>query len=290
MVRILLIFKLKYLNYESTNILIDKDIQSKGLLTPLHLFVRNNLETQDEEKNKKIDILYKVITETKSANINAQDEKGMTPLHYAVSKNNHKCAHLLLNTEGIKLNVQDKNLLTPLHLAVMNGNDQMAYLLIHHTDTEGLLAQATPDSLLIHMCCKNKVEKLELVKYILDKLRTSSTEENNLLDTVFNLKDNNQQTLLHIAIQNKHLGVVECLINDYNIDKEMCGNAFNSIVKCNFLIPSSLKLILKLKNASLVIFRYIQRPGLGLLKCLICLSSTILICMPRITSWKMHST
>lgn len=179
-------------------------------------------------------------------------------------------------------------MLTPLHLAIMNGNDQMACLLIHYTDTEGLLAQATPDSLLVHLCCKNKVEKLELVKFILDKLRASSTEENNLLDAVFKLKDNNQQTLFHIAIQNKHLAVVESLINDYNIDIEVQGNVLSGCVSC--ITWYTLKVILKIKIASLVIFRYIQQLGSGLLRCLICLSSTTLICMPRITSWRMHST
>jgi len=76
------------------------------------------------------------------------------------------------------------------------------------------------------MSCKNKTEKKELVNYILDKLRANSTVEKDLLDIVFNLKDNNQQTLLHIAIQNKHTSVVESLIQDYNVDKEICGNGF----------------------------------------------------------------
>ncbi len=41
----------------------------------------------------------------KKANINAQDEKGYTPLHVAILSDNYYAALILLQTPGIRLDV-----------------------------------------------------------------------------------------------------------------------------------------------------------------------------------------
>ena len=44
----------------------------------------------------------------KFSDINAQDDIGYTPMHYAVIKNNFGGVTLLLNVPGIELNVNNK--------------------------------------------------------------------------------------------------------------------------------------------------------------------------------------
>ena len=48
---------------------------------------------------------FKLLIENKSFSLNAQDEKGMSPLHYAAVKNNYRAALLLLHSPGINIHV-----------------------------------------------------------------------------------------------------------------------------------------------------------------------------------------
>ena len=64
------------------------------------------------------------------ADVNATDEVGRTPLHYA-SANGHKEVAELLISKGVDLNAKDNNDgWIPLHYAVVNGQKVTAELLI----------------------------------------------------------------------------------------------------------------------------------------------------------------
>ena len=112
--------------------------------------------------------------------------------------------------------------MTPLHLACKNGNDDIAELLISHTNADQLVAHSTPDTFLLHYICKIKIEKLNIVKMILDKLKNKSNEID-YIALAFSKEDSNKQPMLHLAIENNHVNIVECLF-DYNIDKDLVGN------------------------------------------------------------------
>ncbi len=114
--------------------------------------------------------------------------------------------------------------MTPLHLACKNSNSDLAILLVQYADVDNLMNQAAPDTFLLHMICKNKIEMTCIIQAILNKLKTAcSTEEpSKLLQKAFTKEDSSRQTMLHIAIQNNHLNIVETLMRDYLIDKDIC--------------------------------------------------------------------
>ncbi len=158
-----------------------------------------------------------------SCHYNSQDEAGFTPLHYAAIKNNYLGAKLLLQLPGIDLDIEDKKNLTPLQVACKNGNEDVAELLIEKLDPNSLfnsLIYEFSNSLPMHLACRHKNEKLTIIKAILEKLK-------NILDSSFSIfqvlkkEDNNRQTILHLAIENNHLNIVEHLLQNYNFNNEL---------------------------------------------------------------------
>jgi ankyrin repeat protein len=68
----------------------------------------------------------------KGANINIQDDKENTPLHWAVINNNKPTVKLLLNNKDINLDIQDKDGYTPLHFAAENNDKKIVELLLSY--------------------------------------------------------------------------------------------------------------------------------------------------------------
>ena len=71
----------------------------------------------------------------------------------------------------------------------------------------------------MHMACRQKNEKFLIIQSILEKLKK--------LDSSFSLyqiikkEDNSRQTILHLAIENNHLNIVELLLKEYNYNNEL---------------------------------------------------------------------
>jgi len=124
--------------------------------------------------------------------------------------------------------------MNPLAIACKHGYDDIALLLIERTKLETLV-NAKNNSLPIHLICKNKEEKLNLVKSILDKITSERRKSNPLLlssyypndtasdegfdsnlDQVLRKTDENEQSLISILIDNNHLKIIELLLKDYN--------------------------------------------------------------------------
>jgi len=91
------------------------DVNAKsagGKLTPLHF-------AADYGHTEIVELLI-----TKGADVNAKDDSGLTPLHYAESK---EIAEILI-TAGADVNAGGQ--MTPLHYAASGGNKEIAELLI----------------------------------------------------------------------------------------------------------------------------------------------------------------
>jgi ankyrin repeat protein len=117
--------------------------------------------------------------------------------------------------------LEDKKGMTALHLACKHGHDELALLLIDKTDAEKLCSKSA-ETLPLHVAARNKNEKYELVKRMLEKIRKASAEESRskLLSVALRKEDTGRQPLLHIAVENGHINIVELLLRDYGVDKE----------------------------------------------------------------------
>ena len=68
--------------------------------------------------------------------VNAKDDNGWTPLHFAVYYGHKEIVELLI-TKGAEVNAKDNNGWTPLHLAVDGGHTETADLLRKHRGKTG---------------------------------------------------------------------------------------------------------------------------------------------------------
>ena len=84
-----------------------------------------------------------VYPERKELKINAQNNDGMTALHYAAKLGRDKCTDYLLRRTDIDLNIKE-NLAgnTPLHEAVKNGRTEVVTMLLAHQDINPNLRNA----------------------------------------------------------------------------------------------------------------------------------------------------
>lgn len=110
--------------------------------------------------------------------------------------------------------------MTPLHIACKHGNEEMAELLIEKIEPLSLYNLMICDfssTLPLHLVCRHKNEKFIIFKAILSKLHTLNSMH--FIYEVLKKEDGNRQTILHLAIENNHLNIVEQILRDYNEDR-----------------------------------------------------------------------
>ncbi len=74
--------------------------------------------------------------------LNAQNDYGMTALHYAAKSGRNDCAMILLMRTDIKPNIKDNRGNTPLHEAAKNGRTEIVTMLLAHQDINPNLRNA----------------------------------------------------------------------------------------------------------------------------------------------------
>ena len=112
--------------------------------------------------------------------------------------------------------------MTPLHIACKHGNEEMAELLIEKIDPLSLYNLMIYDyssTLPLHLVCRHKNEKILTFKAILDKLHTLNSSH--YINQALKKEDANRQTILHLAIENNHVRIVELILIGYNKEKEL---------------------------------------------------------------------
>ncbi|PBD16151.1 ankyrin repeat domain-containing protein [Wolbachia endosymbiont of Drosophila subpulchrella] len=140
-------------------------------------------------------------------NVNATDQGGKTPLHLAARDNNKEIVEALLKVNGINVNAQDKDDSTPLHWAAVKGHEEVV---------EALLGKHGID---VNLVDKNKDTPLHLV---LKKDNVDINVLNALLGAEgidVNIKDKyGEWTPLHWAVFKGHKEAVEALLGKDGID------------------------------------------------------------------------
>jgi E3 ubiquitin-protein ligase mind-bomb len=196
----------------------DINAQDKNGHTALHIKIWNKSETAVKEllKHKDVDInvknndnhtplylasgwnnipidLFKKILE-KSADINAQDEEGLSALHWAIQCKSKTAVKELLKHKDVDVNVKDKDNFTPLHSATLWSNipiDLFRTILEKSTNVNAQ-AQNGHTALRLALRKENETAVKELLKH---------------KDVDVNLKNNKNQTALHFAAEWKDMPI-----------------------------------------------------------------------------------
>ncbi|XP_015765476.1 PREDICTED: transient receptor potential cation channel subfamily A member 1 homolog [Acropora digitifera] len=150
---------------------------------------------------------------SQKANVNACDNYGSTPLHYAVAKGNTDAVSELLTHPGIDIEAKDKTQMTPLHVASSQGSLSVAKCLIkaganlRSLDEE----QMTP----LHFACMEG--SLEVAKLLFE-----TGEEQGGWSTVSKMvtdQDREEQTPLHLAVEDGDIKLAKlCLDKGANVN------------------------------------------------------------------------
>jgi ankyrin repeat protein len=186
-----------------------------------------------------IDQIRKFINKNDVHNIDLEE---MTPLHYAIKRNDPKIVQILIDY-GADLNAKNKDGLTPLHYAVslVNVNLDIVQLLIKGSDVNSKIPNVYS---ILHTACYHKGP---ILVETLIKAGADVNENNNQdgryplhvavlysdLDTIkclldngadVNATNNDEETALHLAAENDRIEVVKILLL-YGADKNLASNA-----------------------------------------------------------------
>ncbi|XP_076285654.1 uncharacterized protein LOC143211676 [Lasioglossum baleicum] len=143
--------------------------------------------------------------------INAKNNKGQTPLHYAAKSDKLEVVKYLIEEKGANVNVKDNNGQTPLHSAVDHGKLEVVRYLIEEKNAN-INVKDNNGQTPLHSAAKS--DKLEVIKYLIEEKAAN-----------VNVKDNNGQTTLHTAAKSKKLEIVKYLIEEKHVDFNVKDNS-----------------------------------------------------------------
>uniref|UniRef100_A0AAY4ASW9 Ion transport domain-containing protein n=1 Tax=Denticeps clupeoides TaxID=299321 RepID=A0AAY4ASW9_9TELE len=176
--------------------------------------------------------------------LNACDDHGCTPLHWAVEKNQESICSLLLDL-GANPNILNKALLAPLHMAITKGHNTLVEV---GTSRCGDLGN-TPVML---ACCSNNCEALRMLVSRGAKLCTQNKLGHYAIHTVafagakeamevilkwgeevgynnecqINYLDKSKSSPLHLAVRGGNIEVIKlCILKGAKIDQKQCDKS-----------------------------------------------------------------
>ncbi|CAF0926376.1 unnamed protein product [Rotaria sp. Silwood1] len=141
-----------------------------------------------------------------NGNINARDKYLLTPLHYAIARNNLAGVKQLIKSKA-NIELPDRQGILPLHLACKEGYLSIVeYLITHNAQIDVFDGEKwTP---LHYACAKGHLDIIKLIK---------SKDEIKFQQRI-QMKTNTQATCLHLAVQQGNIESVEYILNEFNSD------------------------------------------------------------------------
>ena len=141
----------------------------------------------------------------RGADVEAQNSRGSTPLHLAASKMSEKAIRLLIR-KGANINLQDNKNQTALHKASRRGRLEIVRLLLDHKAEIEL--QDDRGSTPLHLYHRNR----EAVQLFLDHGANVT------------LRNDKGQTVLHQASQNGHPDIIQLILSRADADADAVDN------------------------------------------------------------------
>ncbi|XP_077126764.1 transient receptor potential cation channel subfamily A member 1 [Ranitomeya variabilis] len=229
-------------------------VRSFILKNPSSLMVRNEYEgtaLHCASKCGHLELMLMIINQTSEEALNTLDDKGSTPLHWAVFKNQVDSVKVLLS-RGANPNILNYYRMSPLHMAIQMHHNNIVEALLDNTTTnvnlEGDLGNTpimqacykeNPEALLMllnhgaKLCKRNKIGcfpihmsvftgSLKCMELVLKK----GEEFGFSIEDHINFTDNEKSSPLHVAVQNGRLEVVKaCIGYGAKIDRKQIDNA-----------------------------------------------------------------
>ena len=116
--------------------------------------------------------------------------------------------------------------MSALHIACKYGCENVARLLIEKFSIENLLLLDENKMLALHYACGCKIEKLNVVKQMIEKIISFNANEN-LTDMFLSKKNKYGDTPLNLAVKENHIQIVEILLKHLNLVKCNADNDKN---------------------------------------------------------------
>ncbi|KAM4705765.1 transient receptor potential cation channel subfamily A member 1 [Rhinophrynus dorsalis] len=209
--------------------------------TPLHHAAKHGL----------LEVILMIINETTEDDLNAVDQIGYTPLHWAVEKNKVESVKVLLS-RGANPNILNIYRLSPLHLAIQLSYNSIVETLILHSATDINLDGDLNNTPVNLACYKDNPEALQLLLNngaklckrnklgcypvhmcafsgsvkCLDIVLKKGQEYGFCIEDHINFTDNEKSSPLHVAVQNGGLEIVKaCIRYGAKIDLKQNDNA-----------------------------------------------------------------
>ena len=287
-----LTFAVKQSDYEMTRLLIDKDADvtapNASKKTPIFIASNNN-------NLKIVTILLEKMKE--NASLDQQDKFGMTALYVATCYNRHEIVKLLIE-RGANIIPQYTGW-TPLHIAVKHNKFEIAKTLLERQQNHKWLNNRNCyGDTALHLAAENKNH--EIIKLLLNSnaIVTSSNKEGNTplhnvvkkpscVDSIENLKtikillakekwlqsqlrNNDNQTALDIAVDNKQFEIVNYFLNNILIDVSkttvLFNKLFEDLFKTNNMFDAKKQMISSFRRHGAVIsedqLKHLKKSGL----------------------------
>jgi len=184
-----------------------ENINERGFhsCTPLHIAVLKATSVsngQNEEAFSRLEIVQFLLEN--NADINAQDEQGQTPLHYAAAKSHFDTVQCLIKYKA-NVNVCDNKGMTPLYVAIQRKSANNIKTLLLDSNTDLTLTDRDNKSTVLHLA----VHKNDI--YLVKTLLQYKAEHG--------IVDKNGNLPLHIAAAKGNKAIARMLIKANNSTK-----------------------------------------------------------------------
>uniref|UniRef100_A0A674EGF5 Transient receptor potential cation channel, subfamily A, member 1a n=1 Tax=Salmo trutta TaxID=8032 RepID=A0A674EGF5_SALTR len=183
--------------------------------------------------------------------LNASDEEGNTPLHWAVKGTQRESCACLLDL-GADSNILNLRLMSPLHLAVSLGHNPLVELLLSHSNTDANLMGDQGNTPVMLACSVDNHEAVRLLfkygarlcqqnkpgHYPIHAAAFAGAKKSMLVvlqkgeemglstKTHINYVDKSFSTPLHLAIHGGNLEAIKlCIEQGAKIDQQQCDNS-----------------------------------------------------------------
>lgn len=140
----------------------------------------------------------------KNVDVNMQNNNGNTPLHLGLLYNDYGITMGLLSHKDINIDLPNKNNSTPLDIAIKKYGDGIDSSLLLDTSKQDKFGDTA-----LHLVANNNNNNDILLKFILLNNKNSNS---------INLQNINDNTALHVAINNKNSYIAKLFLKQENID------------------------------------------------------------------------